>query len=228
MRKATVERTTLEMEVALTIDVDGRGEGRIDSSVPFLDHMLNLFARHGLVDLTVKGRGDRAIDDHHLVEDLGICLGQAVKKALGDRKGIGRYGAAVVPMDESLASVALDLSGDPTWSGYAALGDRRIGQFDPSLLKEFFKSFSDHSGITLHIQHRLWYEWPSYGGGVFKAFARPFREACAPDGRIEGGHVHKGFPGGLGLSHRGQRGRRPRASGRRSLRDLPRTSTGRS
>lgn len=186
MRKAAVQRKTTETEVAVTIDLDGQGEGRIETSVPFMDHMLTLFARHGLFDLSVKSQGDRIIDDHHLVEDLGICLGQAVKKALGERRGIGRYGAAVVPMDESLASVTLDLSGRPYLVWNAELGEARIGQFDPGLLKEFFKSFSDHGGITLHINLMYGTNGHHMAEAIFKAFARAFREASALDGRIEG------------------------------------------
>ncbi|MCL2669534.1 MAG: imidazoleglycerol-phosphate dehydratase HisB [Syntrophaceae bacterium] len=193
MRKATVERKTTETEVAVTIDLDGRGEGRIETSVPFMDHMLNLFSRHGLFDLAVQGRGDTVIDDHHIVEDLGICLGQAVKKALGERKGIGRYGSAVVPMDESLASVAMDLSGRPYLVWNAALGEGPIGRFEPGLLKEFFKSFSDHSGITLHINLVYGTNGHHMAEAIFKAFARAFREASAPDGRIEGALSTKGF-----------------------------------
>ncbi|MDA8124849.1 MAG: imidazoleglycerol-phosphate dehydratase HisB [Deltaproteobacteria bacterium] len=186
MRKATIQRKTSETEVSVTIDLDGRGAGRIDTSVPFLDHMLNLFARHGLFDLTVKSQGDTAIDDHHLVEDVGICLGQAVKKALGERKGIGRYGSSVVPMDESLAGVVMDLSGRPYLVWRAELGEQRIGQFDPTLLREFFKSFSDHSGITLHINLIYGTNGHHMAEAIFKAFARAFREASALDGRIEG------------------------------------------
>ena len=192
MRKATIQRKTAETQVSITIDLDGRGEGRIETSVPFLDHMLNLFARHGLFDLVVKSQGDTAIDDHHLVEDVGICLGQAVKKALGERKGIGRYGSAFVPMDESLASVAMDLSGRPYLVWRAELGDQRIGQFDPGLLREFFKSFSDHSGITLHVNLIYGTNNHHMAEAIFKAFARAFREACALDARVEGVPSTKG------------------------------------
>ncbi len=186
MRKATIARKTTETEVAVEVDLDGKGEGRIDTSVPFLDHMLNLLARHGQIDLTVRSKGDTAIDDHHLVEDVGICLGQAVRKALGERRGISRYGSAVVPMDESLCNVAMDLSGRPYLVWQAELGPQRIGGFDPALLKEFFKSFSDHSGITLHIN--LIYGTNSHhmAEAIFKAFARAFRGAVAVDERIEG------------------------------------------
>ncbi|MCE5283587.1 MAG: imidazoleglycerol-phosphate dehydratase HisB [Deltaproteobacteria bacterium] len=186
MRKATIARKTTETEVSVEVDLDGKGEGRIDTSVPFLDHMLNLLARHGLIDLTVRSKGDTAIDDHHLVEDVGICLGQAVRKALGERRGISRYGSAVVPMDESLCNVAMDLSGRPYLVWQAEMSPQRIGKFDPALLKEFFKSFSDHSGITLHIN--LIYGTNSHhmAEAIFKAFARAFRGAVAVDERIEG------------------------------------------
>jgi len=186
MRKATIQRKTTETEVSVAIDLDGKGEGRIDTSVPFLDHMLNLFARHGLVDLTVRSQGDTGIDDHHLVEDVGICLGQAIRKALGDRKGISRYGAATVPMDESLCSVAMDLSGRPYLIWNSELGEGRIGGFDPALLREFFKALSDHSGITLHVNLNYGTNLHHMAEAIFKAFARAFRGAIAMDGRIEG------------------------------------------
>lgn len=186
MRKANIERKTTETEVSVAIDLDGKGEGNIATSIPFLDHMLNLFARHGLVDLAVRSLGDTAVDDHHLVEDVGICLGQAVRKALGDRKGISRYGASTVPMDESLCSVAMDLSGRPYLVYRAEVGTRRIGEFDPALLREFFKSFTDHSGITLHINLGYGTNEHHMAEAIFKAFARAFREAAARDERIEG------------------------------------------
>jgi len=186
MRQATIQRKTSETEVSVAMNLDGKGEGCIDTSVPFLNHMLNLFARHGLLDLTIRSQGDIQIDDHHLVEDVGICLGQTVRKALGDRKGISRYGMALVPMDESLCSVAMDLSGRPYMIWHAELGEARIGEFDPALLREFFKSFSDHSGITLHIN--LIYGTNSHhmAEAIFKAFARAFRAAIAMDERVEG------------------------------------------
>ncbi|MBU1150256.1 MAG: imidazoleglycerol-phosphate dehydratase HisB [Proteobacteria bacterium] len=186
MRKATIRRKTAETEVSVVIDLDGKGKGDIDTSVPFLDHMLNLFARHGLTDLAIRSQGDIDVDDHHLVEDVGICLGQAVRKALGDRKGISRYGSSSVPMDESLCSVAMDLSGRPYLIWRAELGERRIGEFDPALLREFFKSFSDHSGITLHINLSYGTNGHHMAEAIFKAFARAFRDAIAIDGRIEG------------------------------------------
>lgn len=186
MREATIQRKTTETDVSAVIHLDGKGIGHIDTSVPFLDHMLTLFTRHGLIDLTIRSQGDIQIDDHHLVEDVGICLGQAVRQALGDRKGISRYGMGLVPMDESLCSVAMDLSGRPYLIWHAELGEGRIGEFDPALLREFFKSFTDHSGITLHIN--LIYGTNSHhmAEAIFKAFARAFKAAIAMDERVEG------------------------------------------
>jgi len=186
MRKAVIERKTAETEISVEIDLDGKGEGRIDTSIPFLDHMLSLFSRHGLVDLDIRGRGDTAVDDHHLVEDIGICLGQAVRKALGERKGISRYGSAEVPMDESLCNVAMDLSGRPYLVWRAELGEQKIGEFDPTLIREFFKSFSDHSGITLHINLRYGTNRHHMAEAIFKAFARALRKAAEADQRIDG------------------------------------------
>ena len=186
MRTGSVQRKTTETEVSASIELDGKGKAQINSSVPFLDHMLNLWSRHGLLDLTIQSRGDTAVDDHHLVEDVGICLGQAVRKALGDRQGLSRYGAATVPMDESLCSVVMDLSGRPYLVWHAELGEQRIGGFDPGLLREFFKSFSDQSGITLHINLHYGTNGHHMAEAIFKAFARAFRGAIAIDGRIEG------------------------------------------
>jgi len=186
MRKAVIERKTAETEISVEIDLDGKGEGRIDTSIPFLDHMLSLFSRHGLVDIDIRGRGDTAVDDHHLVEDIGICLGQAVRKALGERKGISRYGSAEVPMDESLCNVAMDLSGRPYLVWRAELGEQKIGEFDPTLIREFFKSFSDHSGITLHINLRYGTNRHHMAEAIFKAFARALRKAAEADQRIDG------------------------------------------
>lgn len=186
MRTGSVQRKTTETEVSVAIELDGKGRAQIDSSVPFLDHMLNLWSRHGLLDLTIQSRGDTAVDDHHLVEDVGICLGQAVRKALGDRQGLSRYGSATVPMDESLCSVVMDISGRPFLVWHAELGEQRIGGFDPCLLREFFKSFSDQSGIALHINLHYGTNGHHMAEAIFKAFARAFRGAIAIDGRIEG------------------------------------------
>jgi imidazoleglycerol-phosphate dehydratase len=186
MRQATIRRKTSETEISVEVNLDGTGVGSIDTSIPFLDHMLNLLARHGLIDLAIQGRGDTDIDDHHLVEDIGICLGQAVRKALGDRKGISRFGSAMLPMDECLCNVAMDLSGRPYLIWHVEIGRQRIGEFDPALLKEFFKSFSDHSGITLHINLNYGTNSHHMAEAIFKAFARAFRGAVVPDERIKG------------------------------------------
>jgi len=185
-RKAKILRRTNETSIAIEINLDGTGEGKIASSVPFLDHMLNLFAKHSLMDLSVKSKGDTHIDDHHLVEDVGICLGKAFKKALGEKAGIRRYGSAFVPMDESLGSVIVDISGRPYLVYAIKFGNKNIGDFDPALLKEFFKAFSDHSGITLHIQVAYGSNYHHMAEAVFKAFARALGEAVTPDSRIKG------------------------------------------
>ena len=192
MREATIRRKTAETEISVTVGLDGKGKGRIDTAIPFFDHMLNLFARHGLIDLDVQGRGDTAVDDHHLVEDVGICLGQAVRKEKKKKKGISRYGLAVIPMDESLCRVAMDLSGRPCLVWEAKLGDARIGEFDPDLFREFFKSFCDHSGITLHVNLIYGTNGHHMAEAIFKAFARAFREAIAIDDRTEGVPSTKG------------------------------------
>ncbi|MBN1662005.1 MAG: imidazoleglycerol-phosphate dehydratase HisB [Deltaproteobacteria bacterium] len=185
-RTAKVHRKTTETDIRIEMDLDGRGVGSIATSVPFMDHMLNLFSRHSGIDLSVKGTGDTEIDDHHLVEDLGICLGDAIKDALGDKKGIGRYGSATVPMDECLCNLTMDISGRPYLVYHVNLGRRKIGKFDPTLLKEFFKSFSDHSGITLHINLIYGRNGHHIAEAVFKALARALREAITVHENIEG------------------------------------------
>ncbi|HNY72327.1 MAG TPA: imidazoleglycerol-phosphate dehydratase HisB [Syntrophales bacterium] len=193
MRKGKIKRKTRETNISVEMELDGVGRGEIDTKIPFMDHMLNLLARHGLFDLKISGQGDREVDDHHLVEDLGICLGNAVKKALGDKEGIARYGAALAPMDESLASVALDISGRPCLVYHAELGEARIGAFDPSLLREFFKAFSDHGGITLHINVLYGKNNHHMAEAAFKAFALALRSAVQLDERIQGVMSTKGL-----------------------------------
>jgi imidazoleglycerol-phosphate dehydratase len=185
-RKAKIVRKTTETDIQLEIDLDSTVGSKIASSIPFLDHMLELFARHGFFKLIVKSKGDTQIDDHHLVEDLGICLGMAVGQALGKKVGISRYGSASVPMDECLCRVDLDISGRPYLIYKVKFERRKIGGFDPALVKEFFKAFTDHSGVTLHINM-------AYGSNshhiiecVFKAFARALRSAVNINKNIEG------------------------------------------
>jgi imidazoleglycerol-phosphate dehydratase len=185
-RKAKIRRKTTETDISIEINLDGAGKDNISTSVPFLDHMLNLFSRHGHFDLSVKSKGDTDIDDHHLVEDIGICLGKAVKKALGDKTAIRRYGSSVVPMDESLSSVTIDISGRPYLVYSVKFGNKNIGGFDPALLKEFFKAFSDQSGITLHINLMYGSNYHHMAESIFKAFARALADAVTVDPRIEG------------------------------------------
>lgn len=185
-RKAKIQRKTAETDISIEINLDGKGNGEISTTVAFIDHMLNLFARHGLFDLVIKGKGDTHIDDHHLIEDIGICLGDAVKKALGTKKGIVRYGSATVPMDESLCSASIDISGRPYLIYNVEFKSRKIGTFDFSLIREFFKSFSDHSGMTLHINLVYGKNNHHMAEAVFKAFALALRKAVTIHGRIEG------------------------------------------
>ncbi|HPD56055.1 MAG TPA: imidazoleglycerol-phosphate dehydratase HisB [Smithellaceae bacterium] len=185
-RKAKIVRKTKETDIQVEIDLDKKAGSRISTSIPFFDHMLELFAKHGFFQLMVKGKGDTHIDDHHLVEDMGICLGQALGKALGKKTGISRYGSACVPMDECLCRVDLDISGRPYLIYNVKYARRKIGGFDPALIKEFFKAFTDHSGITLHIN--LLYGNNSHHiiEAVFKAFARALRKAVNKNKNISG------------------------------------------
>jgi imidazoleglycerol-phosphate dehydratase len=185
-RTGKIGRATAETDITLELNLDGSGRGSIFTSIPFLDHMLNLFGRHGLFDLTVRGTGDREVDDHHLVEDLGICLGEALREALGDKSGLERYGEASVPMDESLCRVALDLSGRPFLVYQADFGGGRIGDFDPALIREFFKAFTDHSGTTLHIEVACGSNSHHMAEAMFKAFARALRRAVTLNERVRG------------------------------------------
>ena len=191
-RAAAIERVTKETRIKLSLDVDGKGDAKICTSVPFLDHMLNLFARHGLFDLDVEASGDIDIDFHHTVEDIGIVLGEAFKQALGDKKGIRRYGQATVPMDETLASVAIDISGRPYLVYHVTLPKVKIGEFDVELAREFFQAFVNHCGLNLHIN-------VMYGENVhhiieacFKAVARAMDAATQLDPRVEGVMSTKG------------------------------------
>jgi imidazoleglycerol-phosphate dehydratase len=185
-RKAEIYRKTTETEVSMELDLNGTGQGKISTTVAFMDHMLSLFARHGLVDLTIKSKGDTQVDDHHLVEDIGICLGDAVKKALGDKKGIQRYGSAMIPMDESLCSLAMDISGRPYLIYNVEFKSKKSDKFDYALLREFFKSFSDRSGITLHINLLYGRNSHHIAEAIFKALALALRKAVTIHGRIEG------------------------------------------
>ncbi len=192
MRKAKVSRQTKETDVRLELNLDGSGKGRISTSIPFLDHMLSLFCGHGLFDLTVRGRGDTETDFHHTAEDVGICLGNALKEALGDKKRIRRYGSAFIPMDESLASVHVDLSGRPSLVYHRPLRRRKIGTFDTELVREFLQAMVNNAAMTLHAR-------VDYGGNahhmvesLFKALGRALRQAVSTDERVRGVPSTKG------------------------------------
>jgi len=183
-RKAEVKRKTKETEILLRLNLDGTGRHSVHTGIPFFDHMLSLFAYHGSLDLSLRAKGDIVVDSHHTVEDVGICLGEGIKKALGEAKGIQRYGMAIIPMDETLGSVALDLSMRPCLVFNMKLRRSKIGTFDLELVEEFFRALCNHGGITLHIN--LLYGKNSHHmvEAVFKGFGRAFREAVALDKRM--------------------------------------------
>ncbi|HNQ64916.1 MAG TPA: imidazoleglycerol-phosphate dehydratase HisB [Smithella sp.] len=185
-RKAKIVRKTTETDIRLEIDLDKTAGSSIETTIPFFNHMLELFARHGFLKLIVRSKGDTHIDDHHLVEDLGICLGQAVAKALGDKKNINRYGSARVPMDECLCQVDMDICGRPYLIYHVKSGRRKIGKFDPALVKEFFKAFTDQSGITLHINFLYGENIHHMIESIFKAFGRALRNAVSLNENIKG------------------------------------------
>ncbi len=182
-RKAEVKRRTKETAVVLRIDLDGEGKHSIRTGIPFFDHMLSLLAYHSRLDLSIKAKGDIAVDAHHTVEDVGICLGDGIREALGEAKGIGRYGMAMIPMDETLVSVALDFSMRPWLVFQMKLRKSKIGTFDPELVEEFFKALCNHARMTLHIN--LLYGRNSHHmvEAVFKGFGRALREAVSFDAR---------------------------------------------
>ncbi|MDH3353821.1 MAG: imidazoleglycerol-phosphate dehydratase HisB [Chromatiales bacterium] len=185
-RNATVNRETLETQIAVSINLDGSGEGKFDTGVPFLEHMLDQIARHGLFDLDVKAKGDLHIDGHHTVEDIGITLGQAFAQAVGDKRGITRYGHAYVPLDESLSRVVIDLSGRPSLDFVADFGAGMIGDFDTELFYEFFQGFVNHAQVTLHIDSIRGRNSHHIAETIFKAFGRALRMAVSVDERLAG------------------------------------------
>ena len=186
MRSAKVTRKTNETQIAVSVNLDGSGRARLATGVPFLDHMLDQVARHGLVDLEVKATGDLHIDAHHTVEDIGITLGQAVAKALGGKKGIRRYGHAYVPLDEALSRVVIDFSGRPELQYHVEYARALVGEFDVDLTHEFFQGFVNHAQVTLHIDNLRGQNAHHQCETVFKAFARAFRMAVEPDSRAGG------------------------------------------
>jgi imidazoleglycerol-phosphate dehydratase len=185
-RKATVERNTLETRITATVNLDGTGVSKFDTGVPFLEHMLDQIARHGLIDLEITARGDLHIDAHHTVEDIGITLGQAVARALGDKKGIRRYGHAYVPLDEALSRVVIDFSGRPGLEYHASYPRARIGEFDVDLIVEFFQGFVNHAMATLHVDNLRGANAHHIAETVFKACGRAMRMALEADARMQG------------------------------------------
>ncbi len=185
MRKGTVKRRTKETDVEVEIDLDGTGRAQVATGIGFLDHMLDLLARHSRIDITVKAKGDLHIDHHHTTEDVGIALGQAVKQALGNLKGITRYADVHVPMDEALTRVALDLSGRPFLAFKAEFVRDKVGSFDTELVQEWFRAFATNAGITLHVETLYGTNDHHISESCFKALARALRAAVALDERAK-------------------------------------------
>ncbi len=193
MRKGLIDRKTKETDISVTINLDGSGKYAVRTTIPFLDHMLSLMGKHGLFDLTVKAQGDTDIDDHHTVEDVGIALGKALKQALGDLKGITRYGQASVPMDETLASVSLDISGR-SYLVYRVEYPKKskLREFDPDLIEDFMQAFAANAGITLHIGVAYGRNTHHIIEAIFKSLGRALREAVTIDPRVKGVPSTKG------------------------------------
>jgi imidazoleglycerol-phosphate dehydratase len=185
-RSAKVSRDTLETQIEVTLNLDGSGKSSFDTGIPFLEHMLEQIARHGAFDLEITAKGDLHIDDHHTVEDIGITLGQAFKQALGDKKGIMRYGHAYVPLDEALSRVVIDFSGRPGIEYRVDFKRPRVGRFDVDLFHEFFQGFVNHAPATLHIDNLAGDNAHHVAETIFKAFGRALRFAVAADARMQG------------------------------------------
>ena len=181
MRTAEIDRNTFETQISVSINLDGSGQRNFQTRLPFLDHMLDQVARHGLVDITVKAKGDLEIDAHHTVEDIGITIGQAVNEAIGDKKGIKRYGQAYVPLDEALSRVVIDFSGRPGLVYNVKFSRQMVGDFDVELFHEFFQGFVNHAKVTLHIDNLSGDNAHHQIETIFKAFGRAFRMAAEQD-----------------------------------------------
>lgn len=191
-RSATLHRQTRETDIHLTVNLDGNGISELDSGVGFLDHMLELLAKHACFDLTVKATGDLQVDDHHTVEDIGICLGQAVREALGDKSGIRRYGSMILPMDETLVTAAVDLGGRYAFEWHAELPTEKIGSFDTELVEHFWQSFAANAAANLHVLLHHGRNSHHIAEAVFKAVGRSLREAAESDPRMTGTPSTKG------------------------------------
>lgn len=186
MREATITRTTAETQIEVALNLDGAGVYDNQTGIGFFDHMLDQLSRHSLIDLTIRAKGDLHVDDHHTVEDTGIALGQALTRALGDKKGIRRYGSFLLAMDDSLLRAALDLSARPFLVWNVDFPTEKIGTFDTQLVREFFQALSTHGGITLHVDHLHGINSHHIAEAAFKAVARALREAVEPDPRMAG------------------------------------------
>lgn len=193
VREFTVRRKTKETEIELTLHLDGQGKSQVQTGVPFIDHMLDLFARHGHFDLQIQAQGDVQIDAHHTTEDLGICLGIAIKEALGDKSGIRRYGNAFVPMDDALAQVVIDLSNRPHLEYRAQLAQSRVGQFDTELVHEFLWKLALEARMNLHVILHYGYNTHHQIEAIFKALGRALDEAVSLDSRVQGVLSTKGL-----------------------------------
>ena len=193
-RKTSIKRKTSETNIKLGFSIDGNGKGKVNTGIPFLDHMLTLFAKHGLFDLNIEAMGDLDVDYHHTVEDIGIVLGQAITQAVGEKKGIRRYGSALLPMDETLASVALDISNRPYLVYNVTLPRRgKIREFDADLVEDFFQALVNKGGMTLHINLQYGRNIHHIFEAVFKAFGRALDEATTIDNRVSGVPSTKGM-----------------------------------
>ncbi|MBW1850757.1 MAG: imidazoleglycerol-phosphate dehydratase HisB [Deltaproteobacteria bacterium] len=185
-RKANIDRKTKETDIRIKLDIDGSGQSNVDTGIPFMNHMLNLMTAHGFLDLEISAKGDTEIDDHHTVEDLGICLGKAINEALGMKKGIRRYGEATIPMDDALARVVIDISNRPNLAYRVNLKKTTTGTFDVSLVNEFFRALITHGGITMHVDLLAGDEPHHVSEAIFKAFGRALDKACSQENRLGG------------------------------------------
>lgn len=185
-RKAEITRKTNETDISVTVDLDGSGKADLTTGIPFLEHMLDQVARHGLIDISINAKGDLHIDAHHTMEDIGITLGQAINKAVGDKQGIRRYGHAYVPLDEALSRVVIDLSGRPGLEYSVKFQRAQIGELEVDLFHEFFQGFTNHAMVTLHIDSLTGINAHHVAETIFKAFGRALRMALEPDPRMQG------------------------------------------
>ena len=186
MRTAAIKRDTLETQITISVNLDGQGDAKLETGVPFFEHMLDQIARHGMIDLDIQANGDTHIEDHHTVEDVGITFGQAINKAVGDKKGITRYGHAYVPLDEALSRVVIDLSGRPGLVFNAEFTREKVGNFETELVFEFFQGFVNHANATVHIDCLRGHNSHHQAETIFKAFGRALRMALSADERMAG------------------------------------------